>query len=174
MGEIGGNIPPTIVKDYFNEAIQFFRHPLELYRKPNIINCTCYNPDYESGDPKCPLCGGTGSTQGWSQEPDYSFLGIVFMSPEGNQDQHQRLYSKPGPVDTFDGRIYIEGRWFDVVHNEDIIIWRLPNSTEGFEFLVISVSPRFGQFNEIIFVRLDVTRTPTRKVLTAPDVKRHT
>lgn len=163
--------PSGIGREEFDSAVQFFNHAFELYRKSSVIDCPCYDEEYEAADPACPLCEGTGSSLGWTKQPINSFMGIMFINPEYNQDQHQRLYTKSGPVDTMDSKMYVSGVWFDTIKKEDVIVWRLPNSAEGIEFMVISTVPRFGQNGEIIFIRCDMERPITRKVLSTSNIK---
>lgn len=160
LGEIGAVVTPDITKYMFLQVIRQINHAFDLYTRKNVADCDCIQNTYKTPDPDCDLCGGTGSTGGFDEQPAYSFLGSFQPRSENNQDQHQRLYSKAGPIDTLDGVIYTEDKWYDVIHLDDVIIWRQKGEPKGYELRVISKVPNLGFNNEMIYIRIDVTKNP--------------
>lgn len=171
IGDPGGVVPPRVAKELFDKALQFKGQPVKLYHKPQVIDCPCVHPTYNSADPNCTTCDGTGSLTGYSSEPDESFIAAIFIQPEHRQDQHQELQTRIGPVQSLDGRMYCEGRWYSVLKVGDLIIFKQPHETLGTEMRIIHVAPRTANMGEVIFVRCDLEKQPTTDRIGAANVK---
>ncbi len=171
-GEVGGNIAPNIPRNYFAQILRLKGVWLDLYTRTNQIDCTCFDFDYGTADPDCDNCKGTGSVVGFTSEPEHSFKAILTINPEFSQDQHQRLHAKAGPVDSVDGTVFVEGRYWEIIHLEDIIVWRPEFDPAGYELKIISKNPRLGNQNEIVFIRCDFERHPYQVLPEAENIKK--
>ncbi|MHA2274137.1 MAG: hypothetical protein ACXAC2_00115 [Candidatus Kariarchaeaceae archaeon] len=160
LGQVGAVSPPNITQEIFVDVLRYNGHVFNLYTRAITVDCTCFNATYGVADRGCQLCGGTGNVVGWTEQPQFSFLGFWQSWAEGRQDQHQRLYEKAGSIDTLDGQIFTESKWFEIIHLDDILVWIPKGSTEGYELRIISKQPRFGTNNDMVFIRLDVTKNP--------------
>lgn len=158
IGQLGAAAPPNITQEIFQDALRAVGHTFDLYTRGTMINCDCFNETYKDVDHKCPECGGTGTIGGFTLQPTNSFLGFIQIWSEGNQDQHQRIYDKAGPIDTLDGQIFTEAKWWEIIHNDDVLVWKPLTSETGYELKIISKSPRYGSFNHMVFMRMDVTK----------------
>ena len=94
----------------------------------------------------------------------------MFIDPEMRQDQHQEFQTRIGPVQTFDGRMYCEGRWYPILKVGDLIIYKMPYETLGVELRIIHVAPRIAS-KQLIFVRCDLEKQPMTDRIGAADVK---
>lgn len=144
---------------------------MSLYHKPVTLDCPCYNSIYQSVDPDCMECHGTGKIGGYEMEPAATFVAAVFIDPEFRQDQHQELRTRVGPIQTLDGRMYCEARWFTVIRIRDVINFKTLGEPDGSELQIISKNPRLGTSGEIIYVRCDLEKQPSRLITNATDVK---
>lgn len=171
LGEPGGAFPPQVQKEFFQQMLQFRGQTVRLWHTATVVDCPCFNSEYQVADPDCTQCSGTGKVGGYTAEPDMAFIAAVFINPEVRQDQHQRFMTRMGPLETMDGRMYCEGRWYDDIHLKDIIMLKNPGKTEGTELVIISKSPRYGGSGEIIFIRCDLEKQPTRLRTDATDIK---
>jgi hypothetical protein len=172
LGNIGAAAPADITREMFAEVIRYIGHTFDLYVRRDIIDCPNFSNTYKTCDRGCIECGGTGSVGGYNKQEDHTFLGAFQPWPEQRQDQHQRLFAKSGPVDTFDGQIFTESKWFDIIHLEDLLVWKPKGSSDGYELKIISKMPRFGLDNNIMFTRLDVTRNPYPIRVGATDLRK--
>jgi hypothetical protein len=159
------------MKEMFDQVLHYRGQPVKLWHRPVTVNCPCVHDVYKTADKYCQLCGGTGSTTGWTEEPDLTFVAIVFIAAEIRQDQHTKLRTRTGPIETFDGRMYIESRWWSKIHLFDHIVFMQRDQTEGIEMQIISKLPRYGTDNEIIFIRCDLERQPTKLRQAATNVE---
>lgn len=173
LGHQGAAMPPNITEDILLDVINSYGTTFDLYIRGQTIDCICINSVYGSADRECPLCGGTGSTGGYAKQPDRSFLGILQFRSEGRQDQHQKLYSKHGPIDTMDGRLYTQRKYFEIIHIDDVLVWKPPTSEDGYELKIISKDPEFVLRNQQVFVTCDVTRNPYPMRSDASDLRKH-
>lgn len=171
LGQMGGSAPVRLSGDLISDVVRQVGQVFEYYSRGENVNCTCWNLTYKVFDRKCSLCGGSGLLGGLAAFAKGVFMGIMLSRSEGSQDQHQRIHAKPGPIDTFDAMIICAGKWFNVIHNEDVLVWKQRGTTEGIELKVIGVLPRLGMDNEVVFVRLDITRNPFRMLPEANDLK---
>lgn len=162
---------PAIMREFFVQALQIRGQVVKLYHKPVVLDCPCYNSIYQSVDPNCKECHGTGKIGGYEMEPAAVFVAAVFVDPEVRQDQHQELLTRVGPLQTMDGRMYCEAKWFMVIRIRDVINFKTLHESEGVEMQVISKNPRLGTSGEIIYVRCDLEKQPSRLVTNATDVK---
>lgn len=172
LGEPGGAFPPQVQREFFNQMLQFRGQTVRLWHVGEVVDCPCFNTTYNAPDPNCTQCSGTGRIGGYTAEPDMAFIAAVFINPEFRQDQHQRLVTRVGPLETMDGRMYFEGRWFDQIGLKDLVMLKQVGETEGTELVIISKSPRYGTSGEIIFVRCDLEKQPARLRIDATDIKR--
>lgn len=172
LGQIGAVVPPNITEEIFVDALRANDHVFELYTRGTTVNCTCFNETYKTADRNCTICEGTGNISGWTKQPALSFLGFWQSWSEGNQDQHQRIHERAGPIDTLDGQIFTEGKWFDIIHLQDVIVWKPKGESTGYELKVIAKNPRFGNNNNMVFIRLDVTRNPYPMRVGATDLRK--
>lgn len=160
LGEIAAVGTPNISADMFIDVIRTINHAFDLYTRKNVVDCTCINDVYKTADPDCSICGGTGSVGGFDKQPDYSFLGYFMPDTTPQRGQPQREYSKAGMLDNLEGNVFTEPKWFDIIHNDDILIWKQKGKTTGFELKIMSKFPRFGFNNEIVFIKIVVSRNP--------------
>ena len=160
LGQLGAVAPSRVTGDIVEDVIRVVGHVFDLYVRKDTLDCPCWNATYKIFDRSCTECGGTGAIGGFDKQATGSFLGIFLGRAEGSQDQHQRIYAKSGPMDTLDGVIICMAQWFEIIHLDDVLIWKPRGSTTGYELKIISKLPRMGFDNEIIFLRLDVTRNP--------------
>ena len=163
--------PPAIMRDFFVQALQIRGQVVSLYHKPVEIDCPCFNETYNVADPNCGECYGTGKIGGYTMEPAATFVAAVFVDPEVRQDQHQELRTRVGPLQTMDGRMYCEARWFTVINIRDIINFKTLGEDAGVEMQVISKNPRLGTAGEIIYVRYDLEKQPSRLITNVTDFK---
>jgi hypothetical protein len=129
------------------------------------------HPTYKTADSDCPKCSGSGSLSGYSSEPDEAFMAAIYIDPEVRMDQHQELQTRMGPVQTFDGRMYCEGRWYPIIKVGDLIMFKQPYEVYGIEMRIIHVAPRTANMGEVIFVRCDLERQPAADRIGAIDVR---
>lgn len=159
------------MREFFEQALRIRGQVVSLYHRPTTIDCPCYNPIYQSADPNCSECKGTGTIGGYAMEPAATFVAAVFVDPEVRQDQHQKFVTKVGPLETMDGRMYCEARWFPTIKIHDMINFKTLGETDGTEMQVISKNPRLGGRGEIIYMRCDLEKQPFRLKTDATDVK---
>lgn len=173
LGQLGAVVEPGISKEFFSQVLQFRGQPVDLYHAPEVRNCPCFNEAYMTADPDCSVCSGTGSITGYTVEPYASFVAAIFLDAEARQDQHQRIVTQAGPVETFDARMYCEAVWYDSIKLNDVIIFKDPSGavTEGVEMRIITKLPRQGNRGEIIFVRCDLEKQPVRQLVGVSGVK---
>lgn len=164
LGNIGGFATPLVMKEAFAQALQLKGEVVKLYHKPQSVDCPCWNTVYETADAQCTQCDGTGKLSGFSPEPDAVFRAAVFLFSELRQDQHQRLVTKAGPVETMDGRVYCEGKWYSTIKIGDVVVYKTRGITAGTELRIISKMPRTANDGEVIFIRCDVEKQPSREV----------
>lgn len=164
LGELGAAGTPRVAKEFFRQALEMKKEMVKLYHKPQIINCPCWNPVYETSDPNCDQCKGTGKLSGFAEEPDAAFIAAVFLEPEVRQDQHQRLLTRVGPIETLDGVMFCEGRWWDTIKVGDVIVYKPRGRVTGTELRIISKVPRTANDGEIIFIRCDLEKQPSTEV----------
>jgi len=164
-------MPPAVMRENFDQVLRYRGQVVKLWHRPVTVNCPCVHPEYKTADKYCTLCEGTGSTTGWTEEPDLTFVAIVFIATEIRQDQHSKLRTRTGPLETLDGRMYIEARWWLDIHMFDHIIFKQKDQTEGSEMQIISKLPRYGPGNEIIFIRCDLEKQPTKLRQAATNVE---
>lgn len=100
-------------------------------------------------------------------------MGLFLVRSEGNQDQHQRIYGKAGPIDTLDGRVYSEAKWFEIINLDDIMIWKPKGSSTGFELRIISKNPNIAMDNQRVYTQMDVTKNPYPMRPDADDLRGH-
>ena len=171
IGEPGGAFPPLVQKEFFQQMLQLRGQTVRLWHVGTEVDCPCFNATYNAADPDCTQCSGTGKIGVYAAEPDMAFIAAVFIDPEVRQDQHQRLMTRVGPLETMDGRMYCEARWFDQIHLKDIIMLKQPGETLGTELMIIAKNPRYGSGGEIIFVRCDLEKQPARLRTDATDIQ---
>lgn len=172
LGNIGAAAPADITREMFQEVIRYIAHTFDLYIRKKVINCPNFSNTYKTCDRGCITCGGTGSVGGFDKQPNNTFLGAFQPWPEQRQDQHGRLFAKSGPIDTLDGQIFCDSKWFEIINLEDVLVWKPKGSSTGYELKIISKLPRFGLDNNILFTRLDVTRNPYRILVDATDLRK--
>lgn len=164
LGPIGGFAPPRVMKETFFQVLQIKGEMVRLYHKPQTVDCPCWNVVYETPDPDCSQCDGTGKLSGFTAEPDAAFMAAIFLDPEVRQDQHQRLLTRAGPLETLDGRMFCEGRWYDIIKLGDVIVYKPRGRVYGIELRIISKLPRTANNGEVIFIRCDLEKQPTHEV----------
>lgn len=172
LGDQAAFMAAELTTDIFRDIVRRYGHVFDLYQRPTTVNCTCYNATYKTFDKNHTLCGGIGTIGGYVKEPKHSFLGVAQGRPEFNQDQHQRIFAKAGPIDTLDLVIFVEAKWFDLIHNDDVLMWKPRGSPDGFELKIISNLPRMGMDNKIVFTRIDTTKNPYSLRFEATDIRK--
>lgn len=172
LGQQGAVFSLNITEDMFVDVIRNYGTVFDLYRRVGKPNCTCISKTYGTADRSCTICKGTGFIGGYTMEVQHSFLGIFLVRTEGRQDQHQRLYAKTGPVDTLDGRVYCEKKWFEIINLDDVMVWKPPVSPDGYELRIISKNPNIAMINQRVYTQLDVTKNPVPMRPTATDLRK--
>jgi len=162
---------PAVMKEFFSQILAIRGQVVKLYHRPVTIDCPCFNTTYGVADPNCGECHGTGKIGGYDMVPAAVFVAAVFVDPEVRQDQHQELKTRVGALQTMDGRMYCEARWFTSIKIRDVINFKTLGENEGVEMQVISKNPRLGTAGEIIYVRCDLEKQPSRLVTNATDLK---
>lgn len=161
---------PTVSREAFKYALTIKGQVATLYHRPTAYDCPCVDEVYKQADPNCSVCGGTGSVSGFSSAPVASFIAAFFFDAEMRQDQHQELVTKVGSMQTMDGRMYCEGRWWNVIHVGDSVVVKTRGASIGVELRIISKMPRTANEGEIIFIRCDLEKQPMRDRRDATDV----
>jgi hypothetical protein len=172
LGQQGAAAQMDITEDLFLDVLRNFGTVFQLYRRDGQPNCTCISATYGTADRSCSSCKGTGFIGGHVAEAKHSFMGLFLVRTEGRQDQHQRLYSKTGPVDTLDGRVYCEKKWFEIIKIDDVMVWKPKTSDDGYELRIISKNPNIAMMNQRIYTQLDVTKNPYPLRPTATDLRK--
>jgi len=173
LGNFGGTINPNITSDIFKDILRNAGEVLDLYRRGTVANCDCFNETFNTADPDCPTCLGTGTIGGYEEEPYASFLGIVqFDSARGrDQGNQQRIYTIAGPLDDLNAIVYAEPKWFEMIHNEDLLVYKPKGSSTGYELRITSKLARIGTNNNMVFFVMNVNKNPKPLRMGATDIK---
>lgn len=164
IGLPGAGATPRVMREMFSQVLMLKGEPVMLYNKAKIVNCPCWNDIYHSADPSCNICKGTGNISGFNAQPSSVFKACIFFDSEMRQDQHQELVSRAGRIQTMDGRMYYEPRWYDIISIGDVIVYKPRGKTTGIELRVISKEPRTANNGEIIFVKSYIEKQPFKQV----------
>lgn len=159
-----GVVEPRVMREAFQVVLRVKGEALRLWHKPQIINCPCWDTVYGSPDPNCDVCKGTGKISGFTAEPDAAFLAAIFLMEEFRQDQHQQLRTKVGSIQTLDGVMFCENKWYDTIKVGDVILYKPKGRTTGIELRIISKLARSANNGEVIFMRCDLERQPSPEV----------
>ena len=159
------------MREFFQKALTIRGQVVSLYHRPTDVDCPCYNEIYQVADPSCDICKGTGTVGGYIMEPAATFVAAVFLDPEVRQDQHQELITRVGPLQTLDGRMFCEAKWFTVIKIRDIINFKTLGESSGTEMQIVAKHPRLGSNGETIYVRCDLEKQPARLRTDATDLK---
>lgn len=159
-----GVVEPRVMREAFQAVLRTKGEPLQLWHKPQTVNCPCWDDTYSSADKDCEVCRGTGMISGFTAEPDFAFIAAVFLNPEGRQDQHQELLTRVGRTQTFDGVMFCEGRWYEDIKVGDVILYKPRGTVTGIELRVVSKAPRSANSGEVIFIQLFIEKQPTTEV----------
>lgn len=159
-----GVVEPRVMREALQSVLRVKGEVLKLWHKPQIVNCPCWDTIYGSPDADCDICNGTGSVSGFTAEPDAAFLAAIFLATEYRQDQHQQLRTKVGQVQTLDGTMFCEGRWYDIIKVGDVILYKPRGKTTGIELRIVSKLARSANNGEVVFMRCDLERQPTTEV----------
>ena len=159
-----GAVEPRVMREAFQVVLRAKGEALQLWHKPQSINCPCWDEIYNSADADCEVCNGTGKISGFSAEPDAAFIAAIFLDPEVRQDKHQELMTRTGRVQTMDGVMFCEGRWYDTIKVGDVILYKPRGRVTGVELRVISKLPRSANNGEVIFVMCNLEKQPTPEV----------
>jgi len=155
---------PLVMREAFQHVLMAKGEAVMLYQKPQTINCPCWNSIYNEPDPDCDICKGTGNISGFVAQPSAVFKACVFFDSEMRQDQHQELVSRAGRIQTMDGRMYYEGRWYDSIKIGDVVVYKPIGRITGIELRVISKEPRTANNGEVIFVKSYLEKQPFTQV----------
>ena len=159
-----GAVVPRVMREMFADVLQVKGEVIKLYHKAQVVDCPCWDPIYKNADQDCEACKGTGKISGFAEVPDRVFLGCIFIDAEGRQDQHQKFRTRAGTIETFDGQLFCEGRWYDDIKIGDVIVYKPRGRTTGMEMRIISKSPRSANDGEIIFIECNLERQPSSEV----------
>lgn len=159
-----GVVTPRVMREAFSTVLQVKGEVIKLYHKAQVVNCPCWDPIYKNPDSDCEVCKGTGKISGFTEVPDKVFLGAIFIEAEVRQDQHQKFRTRVGAIETLDGKLFCEGRWYDDIKVGDVIVYKPRGRTTGIEMRIISKSPRSANDGEIIFIECNLERQPSGEV----------
>lgn len=159
-----GVVEPRVMREALQSVLRVKGEVLSLWHKPQIVDCPCWDVTYGSPDPDCDVCKGTGKISGFTAEPDAAFLAAIFLMSESRQDQHQQFRTRVGQIQTLDGVMFCEGRWYDTIKVGDVVLYRPKGRTTGLELRVISKLARSANNGEIIFMRCDLEKQPSTEV----------
>jgi hypothetical protein len=161
MGQFGGTAAIKVTGDLFKDLMRQIGVLLRLYKRGQLVNCTCFSKTYNVADRNCTICNGTGNVGGWTKEPHGVLMGILQIHPRfGRGNSNQRLHTKHGPVDTMDAVMYCEGKWFKKINLGDSLVWFPKGEPEGYEYKIVAKDPQIGMKNIIIYNRFELRRNP--------------